>query len=164
MPKTHKEPLANIAPFGLRMQPDLKARVARHAQQNNRSMNSEIINLIEFAIWQADMGRMHSGLEPLREVTDEDWEIINFAREVADRHKKPTNPSRESESIPFFGDEPPPSDETEVRVFKRDGSISEVEFARVLAEENRKAFAAAMERLGIKQIYLEDLNKNETDK
>ncbi|EYD76781.1 Arc domain protein DNA binding protein domain protein [Rubellimicrobium mesophilum DSM 19309] len=32
-----------IAPFGLRMPPDLKDRVARAAEANSRSMNAEIV-------------------------------------------------------------------------------------------------------------------------
>ncbi|MDP2779849.1 Arc family DNA-binding protein [Devosia sp.] len=34
---------ANITPFGLRMQPDLKAQVEASARKNSRSMNSEIV-------------------------------------------------------------------------------------------------------------------------
>lgn len=40
-------PMANIPPFGLRMQPDLKARVEEAARANNRSLNAEIVNRIE---------------------------------------------------------------------------------------------------------------------
>lgn len=42
-----KELMANITPFGLRMQPDLKARIAKAAKDNNRSMNAEIIDRLE---------------------------------------------------------------------------------------------------------------------
>jgi len=45
-----KMPVANIAPFGLRMQPDLKARIEKSARQNNRSMNAEIVELLERSI------------------------------------------------------------------------------------------------------------------
>lgn len=42
-----KELLATIAPFGLRMQSDLKERIKAAAEKNNRSMNSEIIARLE---------------------------------------------------------------------------------------------------------------------
>lgn len=41
------EKVANIAPFGLRMQPSLKAKVQESALRNNRSVNSEIVARIE---------------------------------------------------------------------------------------------------------------------
>jgi len=37
----------DIAPFGVRMPPDLKARVKAAADANNRSMNAEIVNALE---------------------------------------------------------------------------------------------------------------------
>ncbi len=37
----------DIAPFGLRMPADLKERVQEAARKNNRSMNSEIVQLLE---------------------------------------------------------------------------------------------------------------------
>ena len=36
-----------IPPFGLRMPPDLKERVSRAAERNNRSMNAEIVATLE---------------------------------------------------------------------------------------------------------------------
>lgn len=42
-----RTPTANIAPFGLRMQPDLKARVEEAARANNRSLNAEIVHRVE---------------------------------------------------------------------------------------------------------------------
>ncbi|WP_406873316.1 hypothetical protein WHT83_06360 [Aminobacter sp. P9b] len=42
-----RKPMANIAPFGLRMQPDLKARVEDAAKLNNRSLNAEIVAVLE---------------------------------------------------------------------------------------------------------------------
>lgn len=37
----------DIAPFGVRMPPDLKDRVAAAAKSNNRSMNAEIVATLE---------------------------------------------------------------------------------------------------------------------
>lgn len=42
-----RKPMANIAPFGLRMQPDLKVRVETAAKANNRSLNAEIVERLE---------------------------------------------------------------------------------------------------------------------
>lgn len=39
----------DIAPFGVRMPPDLKERVATAAKSNNRSMNAEIVATLEKA-------------------------------------------------------------------------------------------------------------------
>ena len=44
-----RKPMAHIAPFGLRMQPDLKAKVEEAARANNRSLNAEIVARIEQA-------------------------------------------------------------------------------------------------------------------
>jgi hypothetical protein len=39
--------IADIAPFGLRMRPELKRRMEEAAKTNNRSLNSEIIARLE---------------------------------------------------------------------------------------------------------------------
>lgn len=39
--------MANIAPFGLRMQPELKAQVEASAKRANRSVNAEIVARLE---------------------------------------------------------------------------------------------------------------------
>ena len=46
MSENTKELLANIAPFGLRMQQDLRARVVKSAAENGRSMNAEIVRIL----------------------------------------------------------------------------------------------------------------------
>lgn len=50
-----EEPMRNINPFGLRMQPDLKARIEEAADKNRRSINAEIVARLEatFAIDEA---------------------------------------------------------------------------------------------------------------
>lgn len=44
---TTRPATAHIPPFGLRMQPDLKARVEESAKANGRSMNAEIVARLE---------------------------------------------------------------------------------------------------------------------
>jgi len=116
-------------------------------------MNSEIVSLIEYALWEVEGSRMRAGVEPFRDVTEEDWKIIHQAREEAARRNKESNLPPDADSIPFFGDESEPQlREDNTRVFLGEGHIDEAEFSRVLADENRKAFSAAMRRLGIKQV------------
>ena len=45
-----RKPMANITPFGLRMQPDLKAAVEQSARENNRSLNAEIVARLEWSL------------------------------------------------------------------------------------------------------------------
>lgn len=47
MTRETKEPLANITPFGLRMQPDLHAKVKRLASEEGISMNAAIVRIVE---------------------------------------------------------------------------------------------------------------------
>lgn len=48
-----KKPMANIPPFGLRMQPDLKAKIEAASEASGRSMNAEIVARLEnsFSSW-----------------------------------------------------------------------------------------------------------------
>lgn len=41
------EPMRNINPFGLRLQPDLKAKIEDAANHNHRSINAEIVARLE---------------------------------------------------------------------------------------------------------------------
>ncbi len=44
--------IANIAPFGLRLRPELKGRIEAAARSNGRSMNSEIAARLEWSLGQ----------------------------------------------------------------------------------------------------------------
>ncbi|GEM_PF-2903959 len=44
---SNEEPMRNINPFGLRLQPDLKARLEEAAKLNKRSLNAEIAARLE---------------------------------------------------------------------------------------------------------------------
>ena len=46
-PKTTTAPTGSIAPFGLRMLPELRAKVEESAKESGRSMNAEIVSRIE---------------------------------------------------------------------------------------------------------------------
>lgn len=59
--KDDKQPLmANIPPYGLRMQPKLKALIEEEARKNQRSLNSEIVN----RLWESLDAR---DTQPLKE-------------------------------------------------------------------------------------------------
>jgi regulator of replication initiation timing len=47
MKKADDEKVSNVPPFGLRMLPDLKERVAIHAMANGRSLNAEIVDRLQ---------------------------------------------------------------------------------------------------------------------
>ncbi|AUU38622.1 Arc family DNA-binding protein [Proteus mirabilis] len=46
--------MRNIAPFGLRMPDELKEKIQERAKANGRSMNSEIIQMLQYAIDEAE--------------------------------------------------------------------------------------------------------------
>jgi plasmid stability protein len=52
--------MRNIAPFGLRMPDELREAVAKRAKANGRSMNSEIVQILDDALF----GK-HSPNDPL---------------------------------------------------------------------------------------------------
>ncbi|MCA7953848.1 hypothetical protein LGM43_26625 [Burkholderia seminalis] len=47
---TKKVPVSTIVPFGLRLQPELKARLEAEAALNNRSLNAEIAERLEMSL------------------------------------------------------------------------------------------------------------------
>lgn len=53
MADNERKPMANITPFGLRMQPDLKVSLEDAAKANNRSMNAEIVARLEASLKDA---------------------------------------------------------------------------------------------------------------
>ncbi|GAA5785644.1 Arc family DNA-binding protein [Chitiniphilus shinanonensis] len=46
-PNTTTAPTGNIAPFGLRMLPELREKIELAAKENGRSMNAEIVQRLE---------------------------------------------------------------------------------------------------------------------
>lgn len=54
------EPMRNINPFGLRMQPALRERVEAAAAQNHRSLNAEIVARLEESFGVEGAGRSSS--------------------------------------------------------------------------------------------------------
>ncbi|MBY5733407.1 MULTISPECIES: Arc family DNA-binding protein [Rhizobium] len=70
MPKTSDNdvPVANITPFGLRMQPALKRQIEEAAKLSGRSLNSEIVSRLEASLVQAEDNRDVD--KQIREVID----------------------------------------------------------------------------------------------
>lgn len=48
--------VSNIAPFGVRMPPDLKQRLEISAKNNNRSLNAEVVFWLQKAMDELDNG------------------------------------------------------------------------------------------------------------
>lgn len=53
-PTNTRQPTSHIAPFGVRMQPELKARLEAAAKETGRSMNAEIIARLEQSFAPSD--------------------------------------------------------------------------------------------------------------
>ena len=51
--KPPEEKIGSIAPFGLRMLPDLRERIERAAAENGRSLNAEIVHRLELSLAEA---------------------------------------------------------------------------------------------------------------
>lgn len=89
--------MANIPPFGLRMQPDLKATLEAAARQNNRSLNAEIVLRLEDSFQARDiMGEqakavlkltqaLDSALSELKKRDKEQNQVLSDARRSMDR-------------------------------------------------------------------------------
>lgn len=57
-----------IAPFGLRMPEELKVRLAARAKDNGRSMNAEIVQILEDAVSDEPENIYNNDLHELREI------------------------------------------------------------------------------------------------
>jgi len=63
--------------FPLRLPEGLREWIKRHADFNSRSMNSEIVELIVRSLNSAELERIKGGLEPLREMTATERELLD---------------------------------------------------------------------------------------
>ncbi|QMN67902.1 Arc family DNA-binding protein [Citrobacter freundii] len=88
-----------IAPFGLRMPEELKEKIAERARANGRSMNAEIVQILENAISGSQVGsvRIGFGESDFVEIDPSDHKsVINGLFELmhklqsGDDNKKPT--------------------------------------------------------------------------
>ena len=67
-PTNTRRPTSHIAPFGVRMQPDLKARLEGAATSSGRSLNAEIIDRLERSFSEAPLAGL--SVEDVMKVTD----------------------------------------------------------------------------------------------
>lgn len=72
--KEIKQPVAGIAPFGLRMQDELKERIARVAIENEHSINSEIVHRLE----ESFLTRFDS----LDDFLPPEWKLAKLSQEI----------------------------------------------------------------------------------
>lgn len=90
MMKSDDTKVANITPFGLRLQPDLKRRVEEAARASGNSLNAEIAARLEasFAIDDSRRGidaqvmALRSEVEDLREEVKALRYLVNVVMEV----------------------------------------------------------------------------------
>lgn len=73
--------------FALRLPVALRDRIKAYADENGRSMNSEIIEMLEQALSRADLYRMELGLPPLREMDEDDRNFIALALDDIERRR-----------------------------------------------------------------------------
>lgn len=62
-----------IAPFGLRMPEDLKEKIAERAKNNGRSMNAEIVQMLQDALESGDKEAVsfsHIGIKEMHQILD----------------------------------------------------------------------------------------------
>ncbi|CAI2142038.1 Arc family DNA-binding protein [Serratia marcescens] len=68
--------MRNIAPFGLRMPDQLREAVTERAKANGRSMNSEIVQILEDAIYNRNYDEIMLG---------DDWKTLKIDNPDKDR-------------------------------------------------------------------------------
>lgn len=61
--KNTRQPTGHIAPFGLRLQPELKARAEESAARHGRSLNAEIVHILQNYYAQQDIADTIVGRE-----------------------------------------------------------------------------------------------------
>lgn len=87
--KADREKLSSIAPFGLRMLPEMRQRVSEAAEDNGRSMNSEIVARLQATFDSEDMkdeGQQERD-ELWREIHRRDARIRQVETEAYERTK-----------------------------------------------------------------------------
>lgn len=67
-PTNTRRPTSHIAPFGVRMQPDLKARLEGAATASGRSLNAEIVDRLERSFHGTSLAGL--SVEDVMRVTD----------------------------------------------------------------------------------------------
>lgn len=67
--------------YTIRLPRELYDRVQSYADLNERSVNGEVNVLLDYALWHTDMDRIEAGMEPPREITPSEREMIEINRE-----------------------------------------------------------------------------------
>lgn len=80
--------MADIAPFGLRMQTELKEKLEREAKINGRSLNAEIVSRLQLSVDnQATTRNGYTSAQPAAtgytpEITDIERQLLNIFRRM----------------------------------------------------------------------------------
>ncbi|EME1466151.1 Arc family DNA-binding protein [Serratia marcescens] len=77
--------MRNIAPFGLRMPDQLREAVTERAKRNGRSMNAEIVQIIEDAIAAEKTGFTSGDTAELMKVIRIQSELLQQYKEAIDK-------------------------------------------------------------------------------
>ncbi len=75
--------------FIVRMPDGMRDRIKAHAEEHNRSMNSQIVYMLEKALFQADYDRVQAGLEPLGAIPQDDLDRMHLF--IEDNERKAAN-------------------------------------------------------------------------
>lgn len=67
--------------FIVRFPDGMRDHIKRLAESNKRSMNSEIIDLLERALWMEDYDRINEGLDPFGTISEVDRDHLELRRE-----------------------------------------------------------------------------------
>ena len=76
-PKNTRKPTAHLAPFGVRMQPELKAQLEAVAAASGRSMNAEIVDRLARSLYPPSIRALHERRK---------MELLAAYMEWCDRH------------------------------------------------------------------------------
>jgi hypothetical protein len=69
----------------IRMPEGMRDRIKAHAEAGGRSMNMQIVYMLESALFQADYTRLQSGLEPLGNVPEDELDRMHLFIEDNER-------------------------------------------------------------------------------
>lgn len=83
---TTRPSTSHIAPFGLRMQPELRARLEESAQKTGRSLNAEIVARLEESLAPDSLGMVNQ-----QRYVEMKREILQFVLDEIEKMPGPKN-------------------------------------------------------------------------
>lgn len=71
--------------YTIRVPAKLYERVQQYADENGRSINAEIMEILEYGLWHTDTDRMEAGRDLPRPMTDDERELVARSKELLER-------------------------------------------------------------------------------